>query len=107
MQGLRFLGRCGFDPWPAQWVKGIGIATAVAWVAAVAWIQPLAQEFPYPMGVAIKNSLKNSSYLAVFLGLLKCQGLSLFILKYLKAPTLQKFYVCFLLFSDFSIKVSW
>ena len=38
----------------------------MAWVAAVAWIQPLAQECPYPMAVAIKNSLKNSSYLTVF-----------------------------------------
>jgi len=31
-----------FDPWPGQLVKGSGIATAVASVTAVTWIQSLA-----------------------------------------------------------------
>ena len=37
-----------------QQVKGSGIAEAVAQIAAAAWIQFLAQEFPYAMGVAIR-----------------------------------------------------
>ena len=33
-----------------QWVKGSGVPTATAQVAAAAWIQSLDQELPYPMG---------------------------------------------------------
>ena len=44
----------GSVPDPAQWVNGSGIAVAAAWVAAVAWIQSLAQELPYAADVAIK-----------------------------------------------------
>ena len=33
---------------------GFGIAAAVEWVAAVTWIQYLAQELPCAMGMAIK-----------------------------------------------------
>ena len=59
-----------------QWVKGSGIATAVAWVAAVVWVQSLAQELPYAWGVAIK-SLMNSDqciYIRVTTALLKIQN---------------------------------
>ena len=37
-----------------KWVKGSGIATAVAQVTAAAQIQSLTQEFPYAVGTAIK-----------------------------------------------------
>ena len=40
---------------PAQWVKGSGIAAAVTYATAVAWIQPLVREFTYATGVAIKK----------------------------------------------------
>ena len=40
------------------WVKGSGVAVAVVYVAAVAWIQFLAWEFPY---VAIKKKIKLES----------------------------------------------
>ena len=46
----------GSIPGVVQWVKGSGVATAVAQVVAVAWIQPLAQEFPYALGAAIKKT---------------------------------------------------
>ena len=36
-----------------QWVKNL---TAVAWVVAAAWIQYLAWELPYAMGVAKKKT---------------------------------------------------
>ena len=39
----------------AQQVKGSGVATAAAKVAAAAGIQSLAQELPYAMGAAIKK----------------------------------------------------
>ena len=44
-------------PFPglAQRVKGSGIAVIVAWLAAVAWIQSLAQELTYAVGAAIKK----------------------------------------------------
>ena len=42
----------------AHWVKGSGIATAVAQVSAVARIQPLAQELPNATGEAIKKKKK-------------------------------------------------
>ena len=40
----------GSIPSPAQWVKGSGIAAAVAWITAVAQIQSLAWELPYALG---------------------------------------------------------
>ena len=40
----------GLSPGLAQWVKGSGVATAVA------RIQSLAQELPYAVSVAIKKS---------------------------------------------------
>ena len=39
---------------PAQWVKGFGIATAVAWVPVEARIQFLAWELPYAVDASIK-----------------------------------------------------
>ena len=45
-------------PSPAQWVKGSGAATAVA------WIQSLAGELPYAMGVAIKK-LENQNNMCI------------------------------------------
>ena len=48
----------GSIPSPAQWIKGSGVATTVAWVAARASIQPLAQEHPCAMGVFIKKLQK-------------------------------------------------
>ena len=39
-------------PVPAQWVKGSGIATAVAQVTAEAWSQSRPKERPYAAGVA-------------------------------------------------------
>ena len=38
----------------AQWVKGYSVSAAAGQVTVMAWIQPLAQEHPYDMGVAIK-----------------------------------------------------
>ena len=38
-----------------QWVKGSGVAVAMAQVTAVAQIQSMAQKLPYAMGVAIKK----------------------------------------------------
>ena len=34
---------------------GSGIVTAVAWVAAVVWVQPQTQELPHANGVTKKN----------------------------------------------------
>lgn len=54
-QWLRSLQRCRFIPGPAQWVKGLGIA------AAVACIQSLAGELPDASGATIKQKkIKNS-----------------------------------------------
>ena len=39
-----------------QQVKGLGIATALAQVATVAQVQPLAWELPHATGEAKKNS---------------------------------------------------
>ena len=44
----------------AQGVKNL---TAVALVAAVAWIQSPAQELPYAAGVTIKKNCPNKWYL--------------------------------------------
>ena len=41
------------NPWLGALVKGSCIATAVVYIAAVAWIQLLAQELPYDADVAI------------------------------------------------------
>lgn len=30
VQWLGLLWKCGFDPWPAQWDKGLGVAVAEA-----------------------------------------------------------------------------
>ena len=43
----------GLLPGLVQWVKRSAVATVVAQVAAMAWIQSLAQEFPYAMGAII------------------------------------------------------
>ena len=53
------MGHCGgvgLSPGPVQWVKGSGVAVAVAWVVTEAWIQSLAQELSYAMGLAIKTN---------------------------------------------------
>ena len=45
-------GHCGgasYTPDPMHWITGYGIA------AVEAWIQPLAKEFPYAVGLAIKK----------------------------------------------------
>lgn len=43
----------GLIPSPARWIKGSGVATAAA------WIQPLTQEIPYAMGVAMEKRVQN------------------------------------------------
>ena len=48
----------GLIPGLVHWVKGSGIAASIAQIAAVAWIQSLAQELPYATGVAIKIGKK-------------------------------------------------
>ena len=40
---------------PMRWVKGSGIAEAVAQVVAVTWIHSLARELPHNLGMVIKN----------------------------------------------------
>ena len=45
----------GFNPWPKQWVKGYGLASAAGEVAAEAQIQSLALEHSYAVGGAIKK----------------------------------------------------
>ena len=50
LQQLRWLLRCRLNPQPST----VGIATAMAWLAAVAGIQPLAQELPCTVGAATK-----------------------------------------------------
>ena len=53
------LQRCGFDPWPAQWVKWSSVAASVAQGAAVAQIQSLGWELPYATGaIKSKNKIK-------------------------------------------------
>lgn len=42
----------------AQWVNGSSVAPAVAEVAAIAWIQSLAQELPYATAEVIKKKKK-------------------------------------------------
>ena len=44
----------GLNPGPCTVGWGSSIATAVVKITAAAWIQFLAQELPYAMGVAIK-----------------------------------------------------
>ena len=39
----------------AQWIEGSGVATAAAWVAAMAWIWPLSQELPCAVSLDIKR----------------------------------------------------
>ena len=51
----------GSIPGPVKWVKGSGVAEAVAEVTAVAQIQSLAQELPYAVGMTIKKKKKRSS----------------------------------------------
>ena len=50
-------------PTGVQWVKGNGIATAVAKFAAAAQIQTLAQEPPYAAGADIKKIKKKKRLL--------------------------------------------
>ena len=45
-------------PSPAQWVKGSGVATALASVKATAQIQSLAWECPFAADAAIKKKKK-------------------------------------------------
>ena len=51
LQWLRSLWKCGFDPQPAKWVKGSGVA------AATAQIQSLVQELPYATDSGLKKKL--------------------------------------------------
>lgn len=39
-----------------KWVQGSSAATTAVKAAAVAWIQTLAQEVPYTMGVTFKKN---------------------------------------------------
>ena len=58
----------GSIPGLAQWVQDLALPQAVAWVAdvaqiwcrvaAVAPVQPLAWEFPYAIGAALKRKKK-------------------------------------------------
>ena len=63
------MGRCrGIDSIPglAQWVKGSGVAAAVAQVTAVAQIQSLPRELPCTVGVAIKKKkVKMVSFICI------------------------------------------
>ena len=45
----------GSIPSPEQWVKGASVTTAVAKVTTGAWIQSLAWELPYAVGMTIKK----------------------------------------------------
>ena len=47
-------------PIPVQWANGSSIATAAAQVTAVAWIQFLARELPYAMGLAVLKNGQNT-----------------------------------------------
>ena len=47
--------RCGSDPQPEAVDKVSSMAAAVAYVTAMAWIQSLAQEFPYAMDAAMRE----------------------------------------------------
>ena len=38
---------------PVQWVKGTGVAIALAWIGSLAW------ECPYAAGAAINNKIKS------------------------------------------------
>ena len=42
----------GLIPGLVQWVKGSGVAIAVAWIQSLAW------EFPYATGAAIEQTNK-------------------------------------------------
>ena len=44
-----------------QWVKGFGIATAVAVVTVVAEIQSPARDLPYAVGEALKTKSKKQN----------------------------------------------
>ena len=55
---LQRLGHCGgvsSIPSMAQWVKGYGVVSAAAWVAAVAQIQSLTQKLPQATGAQRKK----------------------------------------------------
>ena len=50
LQWLQLLQRCRFDPWPGPLgYKGSGTAVTVAWIQSLAW------ELSYAVGVAIKK----------------------------------------------------
>ena len=48
----------GSIPGLARWFIGSSISAAVAEVVAEAWIQSVAQDLPYAMGVAIKKKIE-------------------------------------------------
>ena len=75
LQWLGSLQRCRFNPWPAQWVKGSGIATAVVQVTLMAWIQSLAQEIQ-DMAIKLKKKKKKKDPVSGFLNLPGQQELS-------------------------------
>ena len=57
----------GLIPSLAKWVEASSIASAVSQVAAVAQIESLPQELPYPMSVAIKRiGMHGFSQIGVF-----------------------------------------
>ena len=49
--------QCCYELWcrSQTWIGSGIVAIAVALAAAAAWIQPLAWELPYAMGVALKK----------------------------------------------------
>ena len=55
---LASLLRHRFDPWPSAVGQGSGVATTVVQVAAAAWIQSLAQELPYAVGMEKKLAIR-------------------------------------------------
>ena len=56
LQWLRSLWRCRFNPLPTTVGQRSSVAAAAVQIAAVAWIQSLAQELLYVMGMAIKKT---------------------------------------------------
>ena len=62
---LRLLWWRGLDPWPDAMGKVSSIATAVAWIIAVALIQSLAQELLYGDCESIKKKYSFSKILSL------------------------------------------
>ena len=65
-------GGTGSIPYPMQWVKGSCIATALAQVATVAWIQSLAWELP------ICHGCSHKIYMEIYI----CISISVYIYTY-------------------------